>query len=223
MRPNTPPRTSPGHPSQQPAASRGSRRSADDLFAEFRGRGQVVAETVRPGALGATMILGGLALAAGLLTVLLGVLAAARGDASLGMAVVGVLLVTLCLGAAALWSWRRSATARGRTWVIGTEGITIDGVGPVPWGDLEPPTERMEDAPRDEGRQLALVMPFTPAGQVRADQLDPSLRGVLNDAARPRAFGTPRVHSVRIVRMKGTDRHEFARFLERAHRAVLGR
>lgn len=200
----------------------GGRRSAEDLLAEWRARGEVVGEAARPAFLFASSIL--LPLSIG--TLLFGLVAAGvavvQSEPSAAVAAVGVFALAIALAAGAWWARRASRSRPGRVWVVSRQGITIDGVGPIPWGDLEPPTQRMETAPRDEGNQLALVMPFTPAGQQQADLLDPALRGVLNENAAPRVFGTPRVTSVRIVAMKGTSQREFFRFLTWAHTERTG-
>ena len=219
------PASSPRHgaPGTQPGTpGAGSRRSAEDLLAVWRARGEVVVEAARPAFLLAFSILLPLSIGVLLFGLVAAGVAVVQSEPSAAVAAAGAFALAIALAAGAWWARRANRTRPGRVWVVSRQGITIDGVGPIPWGDLEPPTQRMETAPRDEGNQLALVMPFTPAGQQQADLLDPALRGVLNDNAHPRVFGTPRVTSVRIVAMKGTSQREFFRFLTWAHTERTG-
>lgn len=205
--------------SEPSAAVHDRPRTPGDLMHQLRTRGVVQIEASNRAsrtaailflALAPLLILGGLIMAA------VGV-AGGRGGITMG----GVALLLVGVGGvlSGLALRRRARRAPGALWTVDGRGITIDGVGPVPWFDLTPPARRMEPAPHDEGRQLALVMPLTPDGRQRALALLPTARRVLNAAVRESLVTGPQpLTSVRIPAMKEMSAEAFAEFLDRAWR-----
>lgn len=193
------------------------RRLPEDLLHELRTRGHVRVEARHQGGHNASLIaqaLGWPILVLGVIT-LVGVLVS---DADHVMVAVAFLLVGLVAAPMGLLLRRTSRRAAGAVWTMDARGITIDGVGPVPWADLMPCTRRMEPAAHDSGRQLTLVMPMTPAGAQRALLLTPESRRVLHAGVRDTPLTGPQpVTSLRIVTMKELTAEAFASFLDQAH------
>lgn len=139
-----------------------------------------------------------------------------------GGPVLPVALFTTLVGAAMLSIGlifrRHSYQTPGAVWTIDARGVTVDGVGPVPWWDLLPPVRRLEPGPAGQAHRPAWAMPLTAAGAQRALTLAPWARDRLHQGSRG-AFNTPRpLESVWIPHMKEMSAKKFAGFLTEAHR-----
>jgi len=201
------------HP--QPSDHGTPNRTADAMLRQFEAQGYITTEAKRP----LVHLASTLMLAMCPLPLLLGAVVSIAALAGRFDEAQWLGPVFLVLGAAALWGGlrlRRGARrARGAHWLVDTRGITIDGVGPVPWCDLEPPTQRMESAPYDDGYQLTLVLPLTAVGAQRALALPPAARRVLNAAVRDTLLTGPQpVTSIRVPAMKEMPADHFAWFLD---------
>ena len=185
-------------------------RTPDDLWRELRANGTVMLE---PKWFELRSIAAGIAGVA-LLISLAGVILVLAGAAEVGLAAFGVtgfgLLIAGTLARISLFS-------RESQWVVDRRGLTIGGVGPIPWTDVAPTTSRMEQSLYDEGRSLTLVLPLTGHGSRRAALLPPHAQKVL-DPGRSRALlgGERPMSAIRIPNMKGTPREDVARFLDGA-------
>lgn len=62
------------------------------------------------------------------------------------------------LGVIVLLSGKKES---GPVWRVDCVGIAVDGVGPIPWGQLMPPERRWVPNPRDDGNLLSTIMPLT--------------------------------------------------------------
>ena len=197
--------------------STGRPRTAEELHGQWRTRGEVVLEAVNASAYLVSNIFFGLSVAPGVTGLTLLVLAIAVGAVRLG--IIAGALVALSLTLVAFGARQRRACHRrpAPVWAVDRRGVTIDGVGPVPWGELEPPRWRLEFTPTHGGLKWVRALPLTPPGRRRALDLHPQARAVLNVAATPVGSRTPLLHSVRIPVMKGTPRGEFVTFLAHAH------
>lgn len=197
--------------------SSGRPRTAEELHGQWRTHGGVVLEAVNAPAYLVSNIFFGLSVAPGVTGLTLLTLAIAVDAMVLG--IIAGALVALSLTLVAFGARQRRACHRrpAPVWTVDRRGVTIDGVGPVPWGELEPPRWRLEFAPTHGGLQWVRALPLTPPGRRRALDLHPQARAVLNVAATPVGSRTPLLHSVRIPVMKGASRREFVTFLAHAH------
>lgn len=201
----------------------GMPRTPQDLMGELQLRGTTTIEaTHQLNRLGAILFL-----AISPIPLILGLAGLGFGVAVPDTTLLIIGLFSMLIGAgglvAGLTLRRRSRNVRGAVWTVDTRGITIDGVGPVPWGDLEAPTHRFEPNPYDDGYQRALVMPLTDAGRQRALALDPTSRRIINVSVRDTVFFGPKpLKSVRIPAMKEMSGGDFAGFLENARRFYGG-
>lgn len=197
----------PGRGGPSPATAS---RTPDDLRRELRANGTVMLEPKRFELRSIAAGIAGVAL----LISLAGVILVLAGAAEVGLAAFGVtgfgLLIAGTLARISLFS-------RESQWVVDRRGLTIGGVGPIPWTDVAPTTSRMEQSLYDEGRSLTLVLPLTGHGSRRAALLPPHAQKVL-DPGRSRALlgGERPMSAIRIPNMKGTPREDVARFLDGA-------
>lgn len=80
-----------------------------------------------------------------------------------------------------LWYWLgRIAAREGQPVVISPAGLTVKGVGPVPWRHLMPPEVQWQRVQHDSGHERVPVMPFTAEGLAHAQQLPPGQRQQLS-------------------------------------------
>ena len=139
----------PGRGGPSPATAS---RTPDDLWRELRANGTVMLEPKRFELRSIAAGIAGVAL----LISLDGVILVLAGAAEVGLAAFGVtgfgLLIAGTLARISLFS-------RESQWVVDRRGLTIGGVGPIPWTDVAPTTSRMEQSLYDEGRSLTLVLP----------------------------------------------------------------
>ncbi|WJZ00578.1 hypothetical protein CHAN_09875 [Corynebacterium hansenii] len=194
-------------------------RTPEDLWHELRTRGSVTLEARIPGHTVAGMAV----LAIAVLVMISTTMVFANHTTSVfadRKSVIGpgfIATVIFGLGLVAVAVVRQSRRrARGSWWTIDRRGITVDGVGPVPWSDVEPTTRRMERALHDEGRTLTLVMPLNEAGMRRAAALPPEAGRALDPGLRQTVFGKDKPTMIRVPVMKEMKRAEFARFLDGA-------
>lgn len=182
-------------------------RTPEELWHELRARGHVSLEAANPGSRLAVIL--GLVTAA--LLALLGVAALVLGVPLVGFG----LLAFACIGAVvAAVARAKDRSARGVPWLIDRRGITVNGIGPIPWTDLEPPTRRMVPARFDESRESALVMPLNDVGKHRALALPPDARKAIDPALQRTVIGgEPQLTMIRIPALKSMSGDEFARFL----------
>lgn len=194
--------------------------AADEVWRELLSRGRIVVDATHSASqLGGVLALslGSLGVVGALVLVVLGLVIAEAALLAVGAIVAVAAAVALVLGFALRRASRRPG---GPRWVVDARGITVDGVGPVPWIDLEPSTYRMEPAARSDGYERTLVMPLTPAGAQRALALAPASRRVLNEGVRDTLLTGPQpVTSIRIPTLVVMSAGQFAAFLDaaRAH------
>ncbi|NYF97563.1 hypothetical protein [Janibacter cremeus] len=120
------------------------------------------------------LIMIGVAGCAGLVTV---IVAAVNGSSRItaatvvGMAMVAAMLAGLV--ALVLW-WRRSLSrhvgVEHSPVVLEASGLTLRGVGPIPWRDFGPARNMMVRAEYSSGWTLRAVMPLTPSGLVNVNE-----------------------------------------------------
>lgn len=104
---------------------------------------------------------------------------ASGGSLPLG-AIFGVLSV-LVMGAGVVYWFTRRKKDQGsyhsqerQEVVLSPAGITLRGVGPIPWADFGPAGHRMVEAEYQSGRIRRAVMELTPRGRVNVNErLDP--------------------------------------------------
>ena len=192
------------------------------LLGELLTRGTVVVPVTR---IGAAWVVGGLSAAAASVALLgaLGVVLVLTQEGGIGaaLAVAAATALLLAVTVVALVLVRRGGHRPVGQWVLDARGVTVDGVGPVPWGDLLPPEHRMESAPRDDGYRRVLVMPLTEAGQQRALGLAPAQRRVLNEAVRPTVWGPRPLQTLLVRPTPELSREELGAVLEQARQAAL--
>ena len=193
-------------------------RTAEQLWQEYSQRGVVTAEGKPPAARFYFVIAAGVACALLVLTVVCAVMLLVTGGelgwlVGAGLALLGFLIVA---AVAAALGWR-VRTAQGPTWVVTPQGITIDGVGPVQWGDLEPTRRRQVRGAHLGTKEHALIMILTPAGQQRAGGLTPEQRFVLQRSARAPLSNALPVQWIRVVPMRGIRTRDWRAFLDGVH------
>lgn len=67
---------------------------------------------------------------------------------------------------------------------LDARGLTLRGVGPVPWSDFEPARVEMVQKRSDGNYARAVIMPLTRSGMVAVNErLDPALRGRLGEVS----------------------------------------
>ncbi len=104
-------------------------------------------------------VLGIVMMVAGPIVVVFGLIALMAELGLLGalmMLISGVVLAVL--GFVVFSSAKQSS---GPVWRVDCVGIAVDGVGPIPWGQLMPPERRWVPNPRDDGNLLSTIMPLT--------------------------------------------------------------
>lgn len=116
---------------------------------------------------------------------------ASGGSLPLG-AIFGVLSV-LVMGAGVVYWFTRRKKDQGsyhsqerQEVVLSPAGITLRGVGPIPWADFGPAGHRMVEAEYQSGRIRRAVMELTPRGRVNVNErLDPQLRPLISPPMGP--------------------------------------
>ena len=100
--------------------------------------------------------------------------------------VLGVLTVMALLLRRGYRAQQRYREQERENLTLDARGITLRGVGPVPWADFGPAEHRMVPAERDSGRVRRAVMELTYSGMVAVNQhLHPDLRKRLSPAIGP--------------------------------------
>lgn len=199
----------------------GRRRTAAEVHRQWASQGVVVTEAVNSTAVLVAWSLLGVSIVPGLIGLVVfpfGIVVDAPVLAAIGGA---LLALGLVLFATSAWQYRTRLRGTGPVWTVDRQGITVDGVGPVPWADLEPPRWRLELAAGHAGFRWVRAMPLTPAGSERGLGLHPKARAVLNVAALP-VMGSVPLRSVLIPEMKDVSRRSFATFLTVAHAESRG-
>lgn len=194
------------------------RRSTHDLVNEFRATGFVQIEgipyTVAIASL-LTLIISAMIAAQGLVSLVLAAFGVGRDLGWLGAIFISIGTLGLLLGR---WLHQRRQRVPGPWWQVSHEGITIDGVGPVPWEDMAAPRRQLEPAIRGTGYQPAHSIPLTQVGINRARMIPPELRPVLNPGLRKTILrGMPDVTSI-IPTMKELSAGDFADFVGEVQR-----
>lgn len=70
--------------------------------------------------------------------------------------------------------------------ILSGNGLTLRGVGPIPWEDFGPAERRMVPAEHDSGRVRRAVMELTPSGRFNVNErLAPELRSRISPAIGP--------------------------------------
>lgn len=117
------------------------------------------------------------------------------------------------LGVIVLLSGKKES---GPVWRVDCVEIAVDGVGPIPWGQLMPPERRWVSNPRDDGNLLSTIMPLTGEGLARAEGLNELGRRAFDPGVRDTAlFGLQPLEFVRIVEMRDVDQKTWVEFLTR--------
>lgn len=102
---------------------------------------------------------------------------------------VGVLVMTIGMLVLAVLGYRRRARfapQERQDVTLEEAGLTLRGVGPIPWRDFGPAEHRMVRAEHDSGWVRRAVMELTPSGLVAVnEQLAPELRGNISPATGP--------------------------------------
>lgn len=192
-------------------------RDVNDLMADLRGPGAVEA-TVRPGVtniVGTVLLfLWPVPLAGAILSFVL------REEA--GMAALSLILLAAAaaLLAAALLLRRRALTGPGDVWRIDERGLTVAGVGPLPWRHLGAPGRRMVRSAYSDGQELGWCMPLDEAGADWVDSLDDASRRLFDPSLRHRrmVIGRRRAAHVRLMPLQDVDLADWAAVLEEARR-----
>lgn len=94
-----------------------------------------------------------------------------------GLAVIigGVALAIVFITGLTLWfrRMRTGAVQEHEPVVLDSTGLTMNGVGPIPWEDFEPAGSALVPAEFNSGRTLRTVMMLTPSGRERMNTLLP--------------------------------------------------
>lgn len=114
-----------------------------------------------------------------------------------------------------LWYWLgRIAAKEGQPLVITPAGLTVKGVGPVPWRHLMPPEVQWQRAQHDSGHERVPVMPFTAEGLAHAQQLPSGLRQLVSGRG---TLVSPPPPVVRLPKsIRGFSRDEYLSLLAEA-------
>ncbi|MCW4458025.1 hypothetical protein [Microbacterium sp. MPKO10] len=96
------------------------------------------------------------------------------------------------------------------------QGLTLRGVGPIPWRDFNPAQSTLVPAEHDSGYVLRAVMPLSPSGFANVNQrLPPNLRGRLCPASGP--IWNKAHRYIYVPGVEGLSQGEVTDLLNRAH------
>lgn len=140
------------------------------------------------------------------------------------VAVTGVALLAagLLLLAVALLLRRRALNTPWHMWRLDAAGLSIAGVGPLPWSHVGPVERRMVPAAYSDGNERAWVLPLTGPGIAWVEGLDDGARRLFQPAfrrglfRRPIVFGAAPFEHVRLVPMQGVDFDDWCAVVEEA-------
>lgn len=155
-------------------------------------------------------MVGGLACAAVIAIVTLTIVT----DVPVGGAVGGAVPLVAMLGG--LWFWLgRQRRDESRPLVVAAAGLTVKGVGPVPWAHLLPPEVQWRQAEHDSSFRRLPVMPFTALGFAHLQSNVPAGQRRLLCGRDSRWGIQPAV--VRLPPVRGVGRDELVALLAEAH------
>lgn len=185
-----------------------------ELVQEFRARGSVQVEAIRPGLAVASILFlanSPVLLIGGAVLLWLGLSRVLELSWILGA-------VFLLIGSAAVFIGLRlrqlSRSEPGTAWVVDRSGITVGGIA-LAWDWLDPTRLAMEPAAYSGGLELAVVLPLTDRGRAHALTLSTDTRRALNPGVRDTPLTGPQpLTTVRIPRMKEMSAREFAAALD---------
>lgn len=114
--------------------------------------------------------------------------------------------------------FRRSLNAQRRNPVIlAPQGLTVRGIGPIPWHQLNPPTMEMVPAQFDSGYERRAVMMLTRSGMQGVASVPPAQRKVLGPATGGLLTGGQRTTAVYLPSAQGISGSEMMRLCTLAH------
>lgn len=99
---------------------------------------------------------------------------------------------------------------------IGTRGILLRGIGPIPWHDFLPPTHRLVAARYDDGMTRRAIMPLTQSGFNNVNVLPASERTIIG-AAKSRLFRGGPVDHIEMPGVEGLSSEETMQLIAEAH------
>lgn len=198
-------------------------RDLNDLRADLLGREAVEATARRPVAnIVATVLLflWPIGVVGGILMMVLG-----RNEPTLpatGAVMIGVGVLLL---AVALLLRRHARTAPWHVWRLDPQGITVAGVGPLPWEYVGPPERRLVRSAYSDGQELGWCLPLTQEGIAWMQTLDDGCRQVFDPSLRPRLriVGRRRPQVVRLMPMRDADMGDWVAVVGEAWERFGGR
>lgn len=195
-------------------------RDLNDLQAELRARG-VVEASARPPRTNIVqlvfLLLWPLPVVGGVLLLVL-----LRDEPTALLTATAMIAAGLALLAVALLLRRRALHTPWHTWRLDTEGLSVAGVGPLPWSHLGAVERRTVPAAYGEGNERAWVLPLTESGIAWVEGLDDGTRRLFQPAFRRGpftgvlSFESARLEHVRLVAMQGVDSDDWRAVVEEA-------
>lgn len=138
-------------------------------------------------------------------------------------AVLGFYLMLAAVGVLLVFGYRRQTrylALERRPVVLEARGLTLRGVGPIPWQDVGPAEHRMVRNENSEGYVQRAVMPLTATGLAAVNEhLTPELRARISPATGPIWNRTHR--HVYVPGVEGMGQGEVMGLLNAAHRMFL--
>lgn len=149
-------------------------------------------------------------------------LLALRDEPTVPLTAAGLIAAGLALLAVALLLRRRALHTPWHTWRLDTEGLSIAGVGPLPWPHMGAVERRTVPAAYSDGNERAWVLPLTEPGVAWVEGLDHGARRLFQPAYRRGPFtgllsaASARLTHVRLVPMQGVDSDDWRAVVEKA-------
>ena len=170
------------------------------------------------------MVLVGLLAVGGLVSVPFALVSGVEVTAATVFGFLGVYAMLAVLATLISVGYRRQKRYREverRAVIIEARGITLRGVGPIPWRDFGPAQHRMVRNEHSDGWVRRAVMPLTASGFVGVNQrLDPALRERISPATGP--FWNRTHRHIYVPGVEGMRQGEVMWLINAAHRMFGG-
>ncbi|WP_417216206.1 hypothetical protein [Arthrobacter sp.] len=160
--------------------------------------------------------------------VLVVVLVATWGQFQIGVGTIMGFLGFLVMLAGALtlvvWGYRRHTTSSAQELqdvTLDASGLTLRGIGPIPWQDFGPADYRMVRSEHGSAFTRRAVMPLTPSGLVMVNERTPlALRSRISPATG--AFWKARHLNIYVPGVEGMTEGEVMQLINTAHWMFVG-
>ncbi|GGA74630.1 hypothetical protein GCM10011490_26660 [Pseudoclavibacter endophyticus] len=127
----------------------------------------------------------------------------------------GVGLVALVI--VLLRSHRRFREAQRMAVTFAPQGLTVRGIGPIPWHDVYPPSHQLVPSQYDSGYERRAVMPLTASGLQNVSRLAPAHRKLLGPTSGGLLTGGQRTESIHVPSAAAMGTEEMMRLCALAH------